>query len=104
MLPLAKLSEFRITDTLPQTDAPVVVAGASKLMLHIEVDPAAERARLSKEKARLEAEVAQVQSKLDNEAFVARAPAPVVAQERARLADRQATLEKLEQQLKRLST
>jgi valyl-tRNA synthetase len=104
VLPLAKLSAFTIIDTLPQTDAPVVVAGGSKLMLHIEVDPAAERARLSKEKARLEAEVAQVQSKLGNEAFVARAPAPVVAQERARLADRQATLEKLEQQLKRLST
>jgi len=104
MLPLAKLSEVRITSALPQTDAPVVMAGASKLMLHIEVDPAAERERLGKERARVEAEVAQVQSKLGNEAFVARAPASIVAQERARLADRQATLEKLEQQLKRLST
>ena len=88
----------------PHADAPVVVAGASKLMLHIEVDPAAERERLGKERARVEAEVAQVQSKLGNEAFVARAPASIVAQERGRLADRQATLEKLEQQLKRLST
>jgi valyl-tRNA synthetase len=104
VMPLAKLSEFKVTDHLPQTDAPVVVAGASKLMLQIEVDPAAERERLGKERARIEAEVAQVQSKLGNAAFVARAPAPIVAQERARLADRKATLEKLEQQLKRLST
>jgi valyl-tRNA synthetase len=104
MVSLAKLSEVRIVTTLPHTEAPVVVAGASKLMLHVEVDPAAERERLAKERARLEAEVAQVQSKLGNEAFVARAPAPVVAQERARLADRQATLEKIEQQLKRLSS
>ncbi len=104
MLPLAKLSEFRITDALPQTDAPVVVAGASKLMLHIEVDPAAERERLGKERARIEAEVAQLQSRLGNEAFVARAPAHIVAQGRARLAERMATLEKLEQQLERLST
>ncbi|HEV2977833.1 MAG TPA: valine--tRNA ligase [Casimicrobiaceae bacterium] len=103
MLPLAKLSEVRITDALPTNDAPVVLAGASKLMLHIEVDRAAERERLAKEKARVEAEIAQVQGKLGNESFIARAPAPVVAEARARLADRQSTLEKLEQQLKRLA-
>jgi valyl-tRNA synthetase len=104
MLPLAKLSEVRITAALPPTDAPVVVAGAAKLMLHIEVDPAAERERLAKDRARVEAEIAQMQSKLGNESFVARAPAPVVAEVRARLAERQATLQKLEQQLKRLSS
>ena len=104
MLPLAKLSEVRITAALPPTDAPVVVAGAAKLMLHIEVDPAAERERLAKDKARAEAEIAQMQSKLGNESFVARAPAPVVAEVRARLAERQSTLQKLEQQLKRLSS
>ncbi len=103
MLPLAKLSEVRITDTLPQTDAPVVVAGASKLMLHIEVDRAAERERLAKEIARLEAEATKVQAKLANAAFVARAPAPVVAQERERLATINATLDKLRPQLGRLS-
>jgi valyl-tRNA synthetase len=103
MLPLAKLSEVRITDALPQTDAPVVVAGASKLMLHIEVDRAAERERLHKEKTRIEAEAAQVRSQLGNQSFVARAPAHIVGQRRAQLADLNATLQKLEQQLKRLS-
>jgi valyl-tRNA synthetase len=104
MLPLAKLSEVRITVALTQTDAPVVVAGTAKLMLHIEVDPAAERERLAKDKERVGAEIAQMQSRLANESFVARAPAPVVAEVRARLADRQSTLQKLEQQLKRLSS
>jgi len=103
MLPLAKLSEVRITDLLPRTDAPVVVAGASKLMLHIEVDRAAESARLAKEIARHEAEAAQVRSQLANESFVARAPAQIVAQRRAHLADLDATLQKLEQQLKRFA-
>jgi valyl-tRNA synthetase len=103
MLPLAKLSEVRITETLPPTDAPVVVAGASKLMLHIEVDRAAERERLAKEIARLEAGATKVQAKLANAAFVARAPAPIVAQERERLATINATLEKLKPQLGRLS-
>ncbi len=103
MLPLAKLSEVRIIDTLPQTDAPVVVAGASKLMLHVEVDRAAERERLAKDIARHQAEAAQVRSQLANEAFVARAPARIVEQRRAQLADLDATLQKLEEQLKRLA-
>ena len=101
MLTLAKLSELRITDALPRTDAPVVVAGASKLMLHIEIDRAAESARLAKEIARHEAEAAQVRSQLANESFVSRAPAQIVAQRRAHLADLDATLQQLEQQLKR---
>jgi len=104
MVLLAKLSEVRVTDTLPRTDAPVVVAGASKLMLHIEVDRAAERERLAKEIARHQADATKVQSKLANEAFVARAPAPIVAQERERLSGLNATLEKLKAQLNRLST
>jgi valyl-tRNA synthetase len=103
MLPLAKLSEVKITDALPQTDAPVVVAGATKLMLHIEVDRAAESERLAKHIARHEVEATKVRSELANEAFVARAPAQIVAQKRDRLAGLEATLEKLKAQRMRLS-
>ena len=41
-------------------------------------------------------------SKLGNDAFVAKAPAAVIAQERQRVADFEATLEKVQDQLKRL--
>jgi valyl-tRNA synthetase len=102
VMSLVKLSELKIADELPQTDAPVVLAGESRLMLHVEVDPTAERERHSREIAQLEGDVAKSEAKLANESFVARAPAEVVAQERRRLADLTAKLGALRQLLKRL--
>ena len=100
---LARLSEFRIVDALPDRDAPVEIVGALRVMLDVKVDPAAERERLAKERARVDGELARAKAKLGNEGFVARAPAAVVEQERARLAGFEATLAKLDEQLKRIA-
>src|SRR5450631_1953405 len=100
---LAKLSGLEVVDELPGHDAPVEVVGDDRLMLHIEVDLVAERARLTKELARLQNEVASAGERLANASFVARAPAAVVAEQRARLQANEATLDKVRAQLDRLS-
>jgi valyl-tRNA synthetase len=95
VIALARLSAFEKRDPLPESNAPVAVVGDARLMLYKQVDPAAERARISKEIARLEGEIAKAKAKLANASFVERAPASVVEQERKRLADFEATLRKL---------
>ncbi|MEY4757608.1 MAG: Valine--tRNA ligase [Pseudomonadota bacterium] len=105
---LAKLSEVQVFDDeaawqAAAQAAPVAVVGEARICLYMEIDVEAEKARLGKEATRLEAELAKAGAKLGNEAFVARAPATVIEQERARLADFTATLTKIRDQLARLA-
>ena len=104
---LAKLSEVRIFDdeaawAAAAQAAPVAMVGAARICLHMEIDVAAEKVRLGKEATRLESEIARANGKLGNEAFVAKAPAAVIEQERKRVADFVANLAKLKEQLARL--
>ncbi|SCY37592.1 valine--tRNA ligase [Nitrosospira sp. Nsp13] len=103
LVALAKLSGVEIMrDGLPQAEAPVAIVGEFRLMLKIEVDIATERERLAKEMTRIEGEANKAQIKLANASFVERAPAKVVEQEKERLANFSATLEKLKDQLRKL--
>jgi valyl-tRNA synthetase len=63
------------------------------------IDVAAERRRLEKDLATAQKEIEQAAAKLGNEAFLAKAPEPVVAKIRARLADAEADVTRLTAQL-----
>ncbi len=99
---LAKLSEVQVVDTLPEANAPMALAAECRLMLQVEIDKDAERARLSKEIDRISGEIAKANGKLTNPSFVDKAPAAVVEQEKGRLTAFTATLEQLNDQLAKL--
>lgn len=67
------------------------------------VDVEAERSRISKELEKMTKEIAKSQAKLGNASFVDRAPAAVVEQERARLAEWESKKAQLEAMLTALS-
>jgi valyl-tRNA synthetase len=105
---LAKVSEVQRVDdeaafAAATQSLPVAVVGTLRVALKVEIDVAAEQARLGKEIARLKGEIAKAQAKLGNDSFVARAKPEVVALERQRLADFTQALGRLEDQAARLA-
>ena len=108
LVALAKLQEVRLIEdeaafAAATRSAPVSVVGALRIALHVEVDLGAECERLTREIARLQAEAEKSQARLASASFVERAPAAVVAQERERLAGFTQSLDRLRDQLQRLT-
>ncbi len=104
---LGKLSDVKVFDSKEawqeaSSGMPISVVGDTSFCLYLEVDVAAEKIRLGKEAIRLEGELVKVNAKLANEAFVNKVPPAVLEQERKRLIDFTATLEKIREQLARL--
>jgi valyl-tRNA synthetase len=100
---LLRVSELQRANELPALDFPIAVVGPHRIMPTIEIDPNAEKQRLTKEISRIDGEIAKAKAKLANASFVERAPANVVEQERARLASFEATLARLRPQLDKLA-
>jgi valyl-tRNA synthetase len=90
----------------PKFDAeagtPIATTKLGEILLVVEVDFSAERDRLDKEIAKIEAELAAVESKLANKSFVDRAPRDVVELNRQRKANFTEQLRKLKDARERL--
>ena len=84
--------------------AAAAVVGTLRVMIPLAglIDLDAEKARLTKEIARIEGEIKKCEGKLGNANFVANAPAEVVAQERQRISDWNTTLGALREQAAKL--
>ncbi|RMH49702.1 MAG: valine--tRNA ligase [Alphaproteobacteria bacterium] len=100
---LARVPEMIRADAPPRGAVTLTVSGAVLcLPLAGHVDLAAERARLAKAVTRLEREIAGLDAKLANPAFLSRAPEEVVEEQRRRLADARAEADRLRAALARV--
>ncbi|ACO74105.1 Syv [Laribacter hongkongensis HLHK9] len=100
---LGRLSDAAVVEKLPDADAPVAIAGEARLMLKVEIDKAAETARLTKEIGKAESDVEKLTAKLEKPGYVDKAPAQLVERDRAQLADLTDKLAKLKAQLLKLA-
>ena len=100
---LARLSDVTIADAAPKGAVQIVHDdGIAALPVADFIDLDAEKARLAKEQAKAEKEIATIDKKLGNAKFVERAPAEVVEEQKTRRAGYEAELEKLNGARKRL--
>ena len=99
---LARLSDVKRVDALPEDDAPVAVAYGARLMLKVEVDKVAETARLSKEQEKLQKALDKLTAKLDKPGYTDKAPAHLVEKDRAELAQLNDKMAKVIEQLTKL--
>ena len=101
---LARLQSISHADAVPE-GAVQAVLGEATLALPLAdiIDVGAERARLKKDIGKVEAEIKKIAGKLSNQGFLDKAPAAVIEENKARLADEEARRDKLSAALARLA-
>ncbi|WDU45782.1 valine--tRNA ligase [Taylorella equigenitalis] len=99
---LAKVENIEVVDSLPDIGAPSTILNHCSLMLNVKIDIEAETARLNKEISNLTKEIDKAQGKLNNPNFVQKAPHSVIEQEKARVEQFTALLDKVRDQLSKL--
>ncbi|STY61725.1 valine--tRNA ligase [Mannheimia haemolytica] len=98
---MAKLDSVKVLENgenAPLSVAKLVANGEILIPMAGFINKEAELARLTKEMDKLKSEVARIEGKLSNEAFVAKAPEQVIAKEREKMQEYLSGLEKLQVQ------
>jgi valyl-tRNA synthetase len=100
---LARVSEISSAPTAPEGSAQLLVRGeVAAIPLKGVIDLDAERARLTKELAKADSDIARVDAKLGNEKFVANAPEEIIDGEKEKRAEAVARKTKIAEALERL--
>ncbi len=100
---LTRLTEAKTVDGLPESeDAPVAVCNGARLMLKVEIDKAAETARLSKEAEKLQKALDKLNAKLSKPGYTEKAPVHLVEKDKADLAELEDKMAKVQNQLAKL--
>ena len=95
-----------LTDNDTPPESAMALIGDMKILIPMAglIDRDAELARLEKEIQKIKNELPRIEGKLNNPAFVDKAPAEVIEKEKSRLADLQSSLENLEQQQMKINS
>jgi valyl-tRNA synthetase len=93
------ISEPNTTETPKNAVSAVIENATIYLPLDSLIDTEKERARLSKEKKKLEQEIALIDSKLSNQGFISKAPEKLIAAEREKRDKFVAMLGKIESEI-----
>ena len=104
---LARLEKAEIsTSADDEKGAAQAVFGTAEILLPLAgvIDVAKETERLNKEKANLEKTISSLSGRLNNESFVAKAPAAVVEEQKKRLEEAQTALKNVGGALERLKS
>ena len=100
---LTRLTEAKLVNKLPEAeDAPVAVCNGARLMLKVEIDKAAETARLTKEAEKLQKALDKLNAKLSKPGYTDKAPVHLVEKDKADLAELTDKMGKVEAQLAKL--
>lgn len=100
---MTRLTEARQVAALPESeDAPVAVCNGARLMLKVEIDKAAETARLGKEAEKLQKAWDKLNAKLSKPGYTEKAPAHLVEKDKADLAELEDKMAKVQNQLAKL--
>lgn len=100
---MTRLTEANAVAALPESDdAPVAVCNGARLMLKVEIDKAAETARLTKEAEKLQKALDKLQAKLGKPGYTEKAPAHLVEKDRTELAELEDKMAKVQAQLAKL--
>lgn len=100
---MTRLTEARQVAALPESeDAPVAVCNGARLMLKVEIDKAAETARLGKEAEKLQKAWDKLNAKLSKPGYTEKAPAHLVEKDKADLAELEDKMSKVQNQLAKL--